>query len=72
MTQINVTDELGADIRALIDVHDAAGLPLLYQHDPDGDHGFCHVCDEVDSHRPGCAVGQAETALRRAPDAEAV
>ena len=45
-------------------VENAEGRRVLYQEDADGDHGYCQVCEEVDSHKAGCAVGIAERVLR--------
>ncbi len=68
MTQITTEqtiDGLTAVLKALIAVRGADGRRVLYQSDETGDHGYCEICKEVDAHRPTCAVGHAEDALRR-------
>ena len=57
-------EQLTAALRGLLTVEDAKGRRILYQEDADGDHSYCHVCEEVDGHKDWCAVGSAERALR--------
>lgn len=57
-------EQLTAALEGLLTVENAEGRRVLYQEDADGDHNYCHVCEEVDSHKDGCAVGIAERVLR--------
>ena len=56
--------QLTRALEDLLTIEDATGRRILYEEDADGDHSFCHACEEVDGHRRGCAVGNAERALR--------
>jgi hypothetical protein len=59
-----VIEELASALKGLLTVADAKGRRILYQEDADGDHSYCHVCEEVDGHKAECAVGSAERVLR--------
>ncbi len=61
----DVIEQLVAALKGLLTVEDAKGHRILYQEDADGDHCFCHVCEEVDGHQDRCAVGNAENVLQR-------
>ena len=60
----DVIEQLTGALKGLLTVEDAKGRRILYQEDADGDHGYCHACEEVDGHKDGSAVGNAERVLR--------
>lgn len=56
--------QLTEALHGLLTVEDTTGRRILYQESADGEHSYCEVCAEVDSHKAGCRVGVAEDALR--------
>jgi hypothetical protein len=64
----DVAEQLIAAMRGLLTAatgRDGNGvLRMIYQEDMDRDHSFCAVCEEIDRHKEGCAVGFAERVLR--------
>ena len=65
----DVIEKLTAALRTLLEARDRDGNRLIY-----GEHREsvrntvvmeqCRVCDEVDGHRQGCVIGDAERTLR--------